>query len=481
MNIGNKFSNGIKKIHFVGIKGVGMTPLAIIAKEAGFEVSGCDVSEVFITDKQLEKAGIKPLVGFSKTHVENVDLVIATGAHGGSENIEVKTAVEKGISILNQGDALGLFQDGEILGKKYFGISVAGSHGKTTTTAMVATILSENDLDPSFVIGTGEIPSLGSSGHFGRGKYFVAEADEYVADAVSNRVPKFLFQNPSIILITNIDFDHPDVYDSMEEIEKVFLQFANKLPPEGVLVACGDGKENRSFLSKFEGTRITYGTSPENDFYLEKVNFSPEKMFFWIKAKGASIGEFSINIFGEQNAINATGAIAVCLELGLTVNQIRKGLSVFKGTKRRSELVGTLPSGAVLYDDYAHHPEEVKKTLQAFRKSFPKEKIIVIFQPHMYSRTKKLFKEFSSSFSDANEVIFTEIFPSFREEIDRNFSSILLAEEINKFGKKAIYFPTLPDVVKYVTSKNYDRHTVVITMGAGDVYRIGNELIHPVR
>lgn len=470
--------NKIKNIHFVGIKGVGMTPLAIIAKEAGYGVTGSDVAELFITDIELEKAGIRPYIGFDPKNIEGVDLVIATSAHGGQENIEVKAAVEKGISVLNQGDALGVFQNGQIFGKKYKGICVAGSHGKTTTTAMIATILAQNKLDPGYAVGTGEIPSLGLSGHFGRGDYFIAEADEYFADAVTNKTPKLLLLNPSIIVVTNIDFDHPDVYSSIEEISDVFLEFVQKLPLDGVLIACGDGALNRKFLSSFSGRKITYGLASDNDYVLEKVNSSVDKTFFWVKSGGTILGQFSIGIFGEQNALDALGAIVVGLEIGLSLDQIKKGISKFSGTKRRSEFIGKLPGGGLLYDDYAHHPQEIKETLSAFKKSFPKYKIIPIFQPHMYSRTKILFKEFASSFTDSSEVIITEIFPSFREEKDPNFSSSLLAQEIKKYGKNASYFPTLADVVKYLTSHNFDKNTLVITMGAGDVYKIGKEIMN---
>lgn len=470
-------NKNIKKIHFVGIKGVGMAPLAIIAKEAGFEVTGSDVSEPFITDIELEKSGITPVVGFDPKNVEGADLVIATGAHGGSENAEVIAAVKSGISVLNQGDALGVFQDGEIFGRKYKGICVAGSHGKTTVTAMIATLLSQNKLDPGYLIGTGEVPSLGLSGHYGRGDYFVAEADEYFADVVTNKTPKFLFLNPSIIVVTNIDFDHPDIYNSIEEIEDAFLRFAQKLPIDGVLIACGDGAKNRKFLSLFSGKKITYGTAPDNDYVLERVNSSVEKTFFWVKSKGTVLGQFSIGIFGEQNAMNGLGAVVVGLELGLTIEQIKKGISKFSGTKRRSEFMGRLPNGGLLYDDYAHHPQEIKETLSAFKKNFPKYKIIPIFQPHMYSRTKKLFSEFASSFTDCNEVIITEIFPSFREERDPNFSSSLLVEEIKKYGKNAIYLSNLPNVVKYLTSRNFDKNTLLITMGAGDIYKIGRQIL----
>lgn len=470
--------SNVKKIHFVGIKGVGMAPLAIIAKQAGFYVTGCDIAEEFITDDELAREGIEILSGFSEDHINDVDLVISTGAHGGSENVEFKKAIEKNISVLNQGDALGLFQDGEILGQKYFGISVAGSHGKTTTSAIIATILNENKLDPTFVIGTGDIPSLGSSGHFGKGKYFITEADEYVNDAENDKTPKFLFQNPSTILVTNIDFDHPDVYRDVSEIESVFLKFTEKIKDNGTLVVCGDGKYNRDFISKFSGKKITYGMSSDNDYVLTRTSISPERMFFRVSSSNAEIGEFSMQVFGEQNAINATGAIALCLDLGLSIDQIKKGISAFRGTKRRSEYVGVLPTGAFLYDDYAHHPVEIKKTIEAFRRAFPKNKLVVIFQPHMYSRTKILFNDFANSFVDADEVIITEIFASFRESNDPNFSSSLLSEEINKFGKKATYSPRLSDVVEYVTSRIYDKNTVVITMGAGDIYKISKEIMN---
>ncbi len=465
------------KVHFVGIKGVGVCPLAIIAKEAGFEVTGSDVSEEFITDEFLRKAGIEPFVGFKAEHVVGADLVIATGAHGGVENPEVVEAKNLGIEVLSQGAALAKFQRGEMINRKLKGISVAGSHGKTTTTAIIATMLKEIGMDPSFSIGTGEIPSLGSPGHLGKGDYFVAEADEYVVDVVHDSTKKFLLQKPLIEVVTNIDFDHADIYPSIVEVRDAFLEFANLLPEDGVLIACGDGEENRKFLELYKGRRTTYGSSPQNDIYLERVNFSEDKMFFWVSSKGALLGEFSMNVFGEHNAINALGAIAVGIEIGLPIDQIRKGIAAFKGTKRRSEFKGTIGEGTLVYDDYGHHPKEIEATLKSFRKAFPKKDLVCIFQPHMYSRTKALFSDFVSSFEDANEVVFLEIFPSFREPIDPNFSSRFLQVELEAKGKKATYFPTIEDVVEYVASQNYDRNTVVITMGAGDVYKVGEGLL----
>ncbi|MBI2032037.1 MAG: UDP-N-acetylmuramate--L-alanine ligase [Candidatus Levybacteria bacterium] len=466
-----------KRIHFVGVKGVGMAPLAIIAKEAGFEVSGCDVEEKFITDVPLNKAGISPQVGFTPEHIESVDMVIATGAHGGFDNIEVKSAKEKNLKVLTHGEALGLFQSGDFFGKQFYGISVAGSHGKTTTSAIFATVLTANKMDPSFAIGTGNIPSLGSCGHFGKDKYFIAEADEYVNDSVYDKTPKFLFQNPKMIIVTNIDFDHPDVFKNIDHIREVFLKFANKLSPDGLLVVCGDGEENRKFIKAFDRRKVTYGFSEVNDYVIKRVSISSSRMFFWVKRDGITLGEFSIQVFGEQNALDATAVIAGSLEIGLSIDQIKKGLTHFVGSKRRSEFIGNLPSGALLYDDYAHHPEEIKKTLNAFRKNFPKERITCIFQPHMYSRTKTLLSEFAKSFDDCDQVIITEIFPSFREEIDPNFSARFLSDEVNNRNGKSIFIPRLSDVIEYLDRNPGNKHSVLITMGAGDVYKIGEELL----
>lgn len=467
----------IKKIHFVGIKGVGMTPLAIIAKEAGFTVTGCDIDEEFITDNSLKKANIKPIVGFDQLHVADCDLVITTGAHGGFDNLEVKKARQMNIPVWTQGEAVGKFMDGEVLGKKFEGISVAGSHGKTTTTAMIATILKESNLDPSFLVGTGDIPSLGSSGHFGKGKYFVAEADEYSTEPQYDKTPKFLWQKPKIALITNIEFDHPDLYASMTELRTAFTSFSNNVTVGGSLVVCLDDLEISNLLKNYKKHAITYGFSKNADFYIEKLSMDQNKMFFWVNAKETSLGEFSLNVVGEHNALNGLSAIIVCLELGLSIDKIKKGLSAFVGTRRRSEFMGELSSGAMLYDDYAHHPTEIKSTLSTFKKIYPNKKIVCIFQPHTYSRTKILFEQFVSSFSAADIVIFTDIFPSSREAIDKSISSELLARDVSKIHKDILYFPNLVDVIKYVDEKSFDKDYIVITMGAGDVYKIIPELI----
>ncbi len=464
----------IKKIHFVGIKGVGMAPLAVIAKEGGFIVSGSDVSEDFITKSALDEAGISDISTFSKENVIGKDLVVITAAHGGYENAEALCAKEKDIPILTQSQLLGVFQDGSAFGKSFQGICIAGSHGKTTTTAMVATILSDQRLDPSYSIGTGEVPTLAGPGHLGKGKYFVCEADEYV----SYDGPKFLTLKPKILVITNIDFDHPDVYKSISDVEKAFLDFTNRIDPDGILIACGDGAVNEKFLKSYGGKKITYGTSLNNDYVLEKVSYKEGKTFFWVKYKDSYIGEFSIDIFGEQNALDGLAAILAGMEVGLSIPKIKESLSKFRGSKRRSEFIGTLASGALLYDDYAHHPLEISETLKAFKKNFPKHQIIPIFQPHMYSRTQLLFDDFVRAFDNCDRVIVAEVFPSFREKKDPNFSSKLLSDAINKrVNNKSNFLPTLADVVKYLSLESFSENVILITMGAGDIYKIHNQIL----
>lgn len=466
-----------KSIHFVGIKGVGMTPLAIIAKEAGFNVSGCDIKEEFITDEALKRAKIVLLTEFSKDHVKDVDLVITTGAHGGFDNPEVQYAKYTGIPVMTQGEAVGEFMNGEILSRKFEGISIAGSHGKTTTTAMLATIFKESGFDPSFIIGTGSIPSLGSPGHYGRGRYFIAEADEYATEPIYDKTPKFLWQHPKIAIFTNIEFDHPDLYKSIDDVREAFLQFANQLPKDGVLIINGDDRECQKLIKQYPGRIITFGRNSTNDFFLKKVNVSGAQTFFWVESNKTSLGEFNLKVVGEHNALNALGAVVTALELGVGIDKIKNGLAAFTGSKRRFEYVGKLKAGALLFDDYAHHPTEIKKTLLAFHQSFPKLKLVCIFQPHTYSRTKMLFEEFIYSFNYVQTVIICNIYQSLREKPDPSISSQLLVQSMTKVGKHAIFLPELSDVIEYIEKKSYGHDTVIVTMGAGNVYKIASSLL----
>lgn len=464
------------KIHFVGIKGVGMTPLAIIAKEADFVVTGSDVTDEFITDEVLKKAGISSIKDFSKENIQNQDLVVITGAHGGYENIEAKEAVDQNIKVITQGEAVGLFMEGSIFGKKFMGVSVAGTHGKTTTSAMIAAILKENRMDPSYVIGTSHIGSLGAPGHLGSGKYFVAEADEYATEPKSNKKAKFLWQYPKILVLTNIEFDHPDIYASLDEIRNAFLQFTKQLGKSGVLICCGDDPEIRKLLKECTCRYVTYGFNKDNNYILDNVHFSGDHMFLTISSMGTVLGEFMVKAVGEHNALNAESSIIASLEMGLSIEKIKKGILAFSGSKRRLEFVGNLSTGAIVYDDYAHHPTEIKKTLKALRVQYPKKKIIAIFQPHTYSRTKNLFEDFITSFDSVDTILVTDIYASLREQVDSSVSSSILAQRIGERRRDVTYLPTSEDVVKYVSEKRFRSDTVIVTMGAGDIYKLHSQL-----
>lgn len=453
-----------------------MTPLALIAKEAGFDVTGSDVEQEFITDTALKKAGIISYVGFSSEHIINPTFVITTGAHGGFDNVEVQTAKTRAIPVMSAGEATGEFMKGTLFKKKFIGISVAGTHGKTTTTAMIATLFAQNKLDPSYIIGTGNVGSLSAPGHFGRGRYFVAEADEYATEPKHDKRARFLWQHPQFAVFLNIEHDHPDIYPTITAVRETFLSFANQLPDKGILVACGDDPQVKLLLKEYKGRVITYGFSPENEYVLGRVTVSGEQTFFWVKSHEIPLGEFVLRVPGEHNALNALAAIIIGLEIGLSVEKIKKGLLAFRGSKRRLEFIGDLRTGAKVYDDYAHHPTEIKTTLQALRKQYPKKKIICVFQPHTYSRTKQLFQEFTTAFGSVDMVILTDIFASAREEEDPIISSKNLAFAMANHHKAVLYLPGLIDVVKYIHENRFRMDTVLVTMGAGDVYIIHSQL-----
>lgn len=461
-----------KHIHFVGIKGVGVAPLAIYAKEAKVSVSGSDIADDFITDEVLKQKGISWTIGFDpKDLPAKAKLVIATGAHGGMDNPQVVVAKEKRIPVWMQGEAVGKF----MVSKS--GISVTGSHGKTTTAGMLATLLAKSGLDPSYIVGSGSIRPLGAAGHRGKGEYFVAEADEYANEPNYDKTPKFLYQRPKMIVVTNIDFDHPDLFANIDSVRGAFLQFLQRLPSDGVAIINGDEAQVQKIKPYILARTITYGRSPINDFFLAKVGTIPQKTTFFVKSKGLELGEFSISIPGAHNALNALSVIIAALELGLPIDIIRKNISVFQGAKRRFEFIGKLTNEAMLFDDYAHHPKEIKETLYAARQWFPKAAITVIFQPHTYSRTKALFDEFAHAFAGAQKVVITDIYPSLREEPDPTVSSEKLVDTMKKFGVRATYIGRKEDVVQYIDQKKYSEKDIVMTMGAGDIYKIAPAML----
>ncbi|MCL5438450.1 MAG: Mur ligase family protein, partial [Patescibacteria group bacterium] len=288
--------------------------------------------------------------------------------------------------------------------------------------------------------------------------------------------PKFLWQRPKIAVITNIELDHPDLYKSEDEVISAYRKFSDQLISNGILIVNGDDRQVQKLRAGYTGKVITYGFSSGNKYVIKKITISQNQTFFWIETGSTLLGEFCLNVVGEHNALNALASIVVSLECGLTLDSIRKGLTKFIGSKRRFEYIGKLSSGALLFDDYAHHPTEIRETLKAFRKAFPKYRVICIFQPHTYSRTKIMFEQFIHSFNDADEIIISNIYPSLREKPDLGISSKLLVDGINRFHKNANYLADTRDVVEYINKKGYQGNTIVLMMGAGDIYKVQKDL-----
>ena len=365
---------------------------------------------------------------------------------------------------------------GEIFGRNFQGISVAGSHGKTTTTAMIATVLKSSNLDPSYLVGTSEISSLGLPGHLGNGKFFVAEADEYATEPQYDKTPKFLWQHPEILVVTNIELDHPDFFENTDAMRESFLSFIDNVSPSGILIICGDDEENKKIIKKINTKVITYGFSPNNDYFIEKFKEDSERSFFIVNSKGTSLGEFMLNIPGDFNILNALAAVITGIEAGISIEKIKNGIKDYRGARRRFEYIGRLASGAMLFDDYAHHPTEIKKTLKAFHENYKNKKIICIFQPHTYSRTKALFEDFMNAFSSADIVIIADIYSSLREEKDETVSSELLVKQMTTIHNNVRHVRGIGDVVEYISKNKFDDNNIIVTMGAGDIYKISEKL-----
>ena len=452
----------MKRIHFVGIKGVAMTALAIWYKESGYIVTGSDGTEEFPTDDELKKAKITVL-GFDEKNIARVrpDRVIYTGAHGGRENLEVVEAVKLGIKVLPHGQALGLVM------KDAIQVSVAGSHGKTTTSAMIATVLSHAGRDPSYAIGCGEIRGLGLPGHKGKKNIFVAEADEYITDPGHDTTPRFLWQKPDILVVTNIDFDHPDAYPSLTDVQAAFV----KLQEQSKITIVNVDDPSSTVL--MNNSVISYGFSSKAEFRVTNVRFGEERTFFTLEQNGMKLFDFTLKVPGKHNALNAAVAAIACKQLGLSWEQIAEGLLKFGGTKRRFECIGHIGDIRIC-DDYAHHPEEIKATLAAAREWYPQCRIIAVFQPHTYSRTKALLHEFAHAFQNAQIVLIADIYASAREKETLGITGKTLVEETAKFQTNVFYVTDFLHVEKLLR-QHMQSGDVIIFMGAGNIYTWGRK------
>ena len=433
----------IKKAHFTGVGGIGVSAIARMMLAEGKIVSGSDTSDSAIID-ELRKLGAKIFLGHSADNVANdVDLLVYTPAVT-ADNAELKKAVELSVPMLSYPEMLGL------ISKNKYTIAVSGAHGKTTTTAMIAKILINAGKDPTVIVGSllkdPNPPTLGATAR--RGSNFVAGKSEYFVVEACEYKKSFLNLNPKIIVITNIDNDHLDYYGNLENIKKAFGEFAAKLPKEGYLV-CDPNEENlKEIVGKVRCEIIDY----------TKIN-----------------NNFNLKIPGGHNIKNAQAAMAVAEILGVDSKKAENSLESFEGTWRRFEFKGEAENGILVYDDYGHHPTEIKATLKGAKEFFRDKKIWCVFQPHLYSRTKLLLDDFGKSFSDADEIILADIYAA-REPKDESINSKMLAEEITKNGGKARYVESFEKITGFL-AENARKGDVIITMGAGDVFKIGENLL----
>ncbi len=454
--------NEIKKAYFVGIKGAGMAAVAEILKSRGIEISGSDTKEKFFTDKILRKNKISYSEEFNARNVpEGADLVVYSTAYNENNNSEMAEAKKRGLLMLSYPEVLGeLF-------KERMGIAVCGTHGKTTTTALLAEVFREADQDPLALVGS-QVEKWKSSVLTGKGNYFIAEADEYQN--------KLHYYNPWAVILTNCDFDHPDFFRNFEDYKNAFRDFVEKIPKHGFLAVCGDDADALEVSESARCEILTYGFLEGNDYRIAnyELNMKDNSQSFSVFYKDNKIGDFQISLPGKHNVSNSLAAIAVAHKLKFDLEKTAEALENFKGTARRFELIGER-NGAILIDDYAHHPEEIKATLKAAREIYNYKNIITVFHPHTFTRTKALLQEFAQSFDNADKAIVIDIYGSAREK-QGGVSSKDLVDLINKYNPgKAEYIPTISEVVEYLKD-GIESKDVVISMGAGNVWEVTEKL-----
>jgi UDP-N-acetylmuramate--alanine ligase len=454
----------IKKIHFVGIGGIGMSGIAEILLDQGFQVSGSDRSASDNTER-MAALGATVHIGHDGVNVgPDVDVLVYSSAVG-PENPEIAVARERKIPVVRRAEMLA-----EVMRLKY-GIGIAGTHGKTTTTSMVSLVLIEGQVDPTVIVG-GRLHGLaGSNARLGKGEFIVVEADEFDRS--------FLSLTPTIAVLTTLETDHLDCYRDLEDIKSAFIQFAQKVPFYGFVVLCLDEPALQEIMPKLRKKIVTYGLNGQADLQGVDLVHRQNRTTFTVLYHGTELGPVELQIPGKHNVQNALAAIAVGLELRIPFAAIKAGIEKFTGVFRRWEVKAELPGGIMVVDDYAHHPTEIRATL-AGAKSGWRRRVVCVFQPHLYSRTRDFYDEFGRAFFNADVLVMTDVYPA-REEPIQGVSGELIVNAAREFGHKQVhYVPDKKDVPAFLRTiaQNGD---LIITMGAGDIWRYGEEFIAMMR
>jgi UDP-N-acetylmuramate--alanine ligase len=445
-------------IYFVGIGGIGMSAIAELLLSLGYRVSGSDLKLSAITQR-LGRLGATIFNGHRADQLRDVDVLVTSTAIS-RDNPEVVEAAARAIRTIPRAEMLA-----ELMRIKY-AIAVSGAHGKTSTTAMVATILNQAGLDPTVVVG-GLLKSLGTNARHGKGDYIVAEADE--SDG------SFLKYAPAIAAVTNIDLEHLDFYRDIEDIKDNFVKFINSVPFYGLAVLCLDNEHIQDILPRITARYTTFGLSAQADLAARAIRFEGRRGYFTVVHGNEVLGDITLNLSGKHNVSNALAAIAVALELKVDFSVIKKALEQIEGVKRRLEIKGE-QNGITVVDDYGHHPTEVKTTLAAVREGWPDKRVVVVFQPHRYSRTQALFDEFTRAFYQSDLLFVLPIYAASEQPID-GIDSLKLCNGIQEHGHKNVLCVKDFETCLAILSDTLEPGDLVLTLGAGDVYNLGETLL----
>jgi UDP-N-acetylmuramate--alanine ligase len=446
-------------IHFVGIGGIGMSGIAELLLNLGYKVSGSDVKSSDITDR-LKELGGAIFKGHAAENIKGADVVVVSSAID-PDNPEVQAAGQSSIPVIPRAEMLA-----ELMRLKY-SIAIAGAHGKTSTTSIVASVLAEGGLDPTVVIG-GKLKSIGSNAVLGEGDFIVAEADE--SDG------SFLKFSPTIAVVTNIDKEHLDFYADLDAIKTVFLSFLDRIPFYGLAVLCLDNEPIQELIPRMKKRYTTYGMSSQADFQIRDVEFGQQKSRFNVYHRGNKMGMIDLNLPGIHNVYNATASIAVGVELNIAFDQIKRALETVEGVQRRLEIKGE-SNGVTVIDDYGHHPTEIKVTLETIEENWPDRRKVVVFQPHRYSRTRALFDEFSRAFYQSDVLVVLPIYAASEKKIE-GVTSQNLCEAIKAHGHKEVIHTDGFKAALSHLKQTLQPGDVLLTLGAGDVWKVGDMFLN---
>ncbi|EHS56096.1 UDP-N-acetylmuramate--L-alanine ligase [Paenibacillus kribbensis] len=449
-------------VHFIGIGGYGMSAIARVMLEMGYTVTGSDVASQELTEKLAAK-GAKIYIGHTPEHIAGADIVVYSTALS-RDNVERVAAEELNIPTLHRSQMLA-----RLLNERK-GVAVAGAHGKTTTSSMIALVMERCNVDPTYIIG-GEITNLGTNAKAGKSEFVVAEADE--SDG------SFLQYHPWQGIVTNIEADHLENYDGdFNRLKSAYVQFLSQIRPDGAAIVCGDDQNIREMIPQLQTRVITYGVEHEADYMATDIQLGDRRLSFTMSRKGTELGTIELSVPGRHNMYNAMATVISCLEAGIPFDQIAASILEFHGAKRRFQVLGE-SNDILVIDDYAHHPTEIEATISAARATG--KRIIAVFQPQRYSRTFFLLDAFSRAFSEANEVIITDIYsPAGEKQIEGVHSSKLVDLIVQNSNANAIYLPTKEAVIEKLKDR-LQPGDLVLTMGAGDIWKAGDALARHLR